>query len=304
MLGTLDADYRSSIPVGRYGTPSGGRRAGRVPVLGPRRLHHRRDRRHQRRLPHRLEANDEGLRHRPPTPACSKSLVGARRQLGGVDLITFEEGHARGTRALDVRTGSGLRFQVLPDRGLGHRPRRVRRHGALLAAAEGPRRTRGTTRATMTTTPGCASASAGSSTPPGSSRWGPRRPCSTEQYGFTQRLRRPLRHARPHRRNPREHVNHGEQWDGDRLVLWAEGTVRQDIAYGENLALARRYEIDAGTSRSPSATRSPTRASSPRRTRSSTTSTSASRSCGGRAASSPDLPVPSRTCRSPPTRRA
>ena len=44
-------------------------------------------------------------------------LVGARRQLGGVDLITFGDGHARNTRGLDFRTGSGLRFQVLPDRG-------------------------------------------------------------------------------------------------------------------------------------------------------------------------------------------
>ena len=47
-----------------------------------------------------------------------EALVGARRQLAGVDLITFEDGHARNTRALDVRAGSGLRFQVLPDRGL------------------------------------------------------------------------------------------------------------------------------------------------------------------------------------------
>ena len=61
-------------------------------------------------------------------------------------------------------------------------------------------------------------------------------PVSTEQYGFTQRLS--ARYGTHDRIavTPAEHVNHGERWDGDRLVLWAEGTVRQDIAYGENLA--------------------------------------------------------------------
>ncbi len=100
----------------------------------------------------------------------------------------------------------------------------------------------------MTTTPGYASASAVSSTPPGWCRWGPRRRCSTQQYGFTQRLS--ARYGTHDRIavTPAEHVNYGERWDGDRLVLWAEGTVRQDIAYGENLTLTRRYEIEAGTS--------------------------------------------------------
>ena len=65
---------------------------------------------------------------------------------------------------------------------------------------------------------------------------------------FHPAARRPLRHARPDRRHPRGTFNYGERWDGDRLVLWAEGTVRQEIAYGENLTLARRYEIEAGTS--------------------------------------------------------
>ncbi len=71
---------------------------------------------------------------------------------------------------------------------------------------------------------------------------------STEQYGFTQRLS--ARYGTHDRIavTPAERFNYGERWDGDRLVLWAEGTVRQDIAYGENLTLARRYEVEAGTS--------------------------------------------------------
>jgi hypothetical protein len=40
----------------------------------------------------------------------------------------------------------------------------------------------------------------------------------------------------------------GERWDGDRCTLWAEGTVRQEIAYGEHLTLQRRYETELGAS--------------------------------------------------------
>lgn len=40
------------------------------------------------------------------------------RQAGGIDRYAFTEGESRGTRALCVDTGGGLRFRVLPDRGL------------------------------------------------------------------------------------------------------------------------------------------------------------------------------------------
>ena len=48
------------------GPPGGGRRAGRVPRLRPRRLHHRRVARHQRRRPHDLGA---AAAHVPPLTA-------------------------------------------------------------------------------------------------------------------------------------------------------------------------------------------------------------------------------------------
>ena len=43
--------------------------------------------------------------------------VGNVSQVGGVRLLQHEEGHARGTREIEFRTGSGLRFTVGPDRG-------------------------------------------------------------------------------------------------------------------------------------------------------------------------------------------
>lgn len=44
--------------------------------------------------------------------------VGDVRQIGGAFPVTLEDGPERGVRAIDVRTGSGFRFVVLPDRGL------------------------------------------------------------------------------------------------------------------------------------------------------------------------------------------
>ena len=43
--------------------------------------------------------------------------VGSLTQVGGVQLISFEEGHARGTRGIAFRTGTGFSFTVVPERG-------------------------------------------------------------------------------------------------------------------------------------------------------------------------------------------
>jgi hypothetical protein len=44
--------------------------------------------------------------------------VGSIRQLGGIRHAELADGRARGVRAAEVDTGSGLAFTVLPDRGL------------------------------------------------------------------------------------------------------------------------------------------------------------------------------------------
>ena len=44
--------------------------------------------------------------------------VGDVRQIGGAQSSVFDDGPERGVRAIDVRTGTGLAFSVLPDRGL------------------------------------------------------------------------------------------------------------------------------------------------------------------------------------------
>lgn len=44
--------------------------------------------------------------------------VGSLRQLGGIRSCELSDGRARGVRALEVATGTGLAFTILPDRGL------------------------------------------------------------------------------------------------------------------------------------------------------------------------------------------
>jgi Domain of unknown function (DUF4432) len=44
--------------------------------------------------------------------------VGRAEQVAGVTPLVFDDGPARGTRVLRFRTGGGLAFDVLPDRGL------------------------------------------------------------------------------------------------------------------------------------------------------------------------------------------
>ena len=124
-------------------------------------------------------------------------------------------------------------------------------------ASPGP----GTTRATSTTTPGCASASAGCSTPPASSRWARRRRCRRSSSGSPSGWRRATApttgsRSRPRsvstrralgRRPPRP-LGRGHGAPGDRL--------RRAPHAGAPL------RDRAGASTSRSATGSPTRAGS------------------------------------------
>jgi hypothetical protein len=44
--------------------------------------------------------------------------TGSMSQLAGIRSVTFNDGNQAGVRALEFRTGSGLNFTVLPDRGM------------------------------------------------------------------------------------------------------------------------------------------------------------------------------------------
>ena len=44
--------------------------------------------------------------------------VGSMDQLCGIKSYVFDEGRARGVKAFEVNSGAGMRFTVLPDRGM------------------------------------------------------------------------------------------------------------------------------------------------------------------------------------------
>ena len=67
----------------------------------------------------------------PMTPENVAARTGRADQVAGARALVFDDGPARGSRGIDVWTGSGLTFTVLPDRGLDIGPASF--NGAALA---------------------------------------------------------------------------------------------------------------------------------------------------------------------------
>jgi len=173
--------------------------------------------------------------------------LGTVAQVAGIDLMTFGDSHARGVRALDVRTGSGFRFSVIPDRGMDVGAADFQGAGLCwlppkqLAGPwfyDGDQDDHAWLRVGL----------GGLFNTAGLVSIGTPRTISTEQYGFTQRLA--ARYGTHDRiaLTPATRFNYGDRWEADRCLLWVEGIVHQDIAYGENLTLTRRYETEVGAS--------------------------------------------------------
>ena len=173
--------------------------------------------------------------------------VGSLAQVGGVQLISYEEGHSRGTRGLEFRTGSGLRFVVVPDRGFDVGFAEYQGVGLcwlppkLLA---GPWYYEGDLDGTSWLRVGLG----GLFNTAGLVSIGPPQEVDASGYGFNQRMT--ARYGTHDRVavTPASRFTFAEEWHGDRCVVWAEGLVRQDIAYGENLSVRRRYESELGSS--------------------------------------------------------
>jgi hypothetical protein len=171
--------------------------------------------------------------------------VGNFAQIGGMELLSHGEGYSRDCRFLDVRTGSGFRFSIELDRGMD--PGYAEFQGASLAWLSpklfpSPAYWENDDNAWVRYVLGGLCNTAGLVT------IGAPQTVDVSHFQF---------HSRPSERFgthdriaivPASRFNYGESWDGDRCVLWAEGTVRQDIVYGENLLLTRRYEAEVGES--------------------------------------------------------
>jgi uncharacterized protein DUF4432 len=173
--------------------------------------------------------------------------VGSLAQVGGVELVRHEEGHARGARSVVVRTGSGLSFAVGPDRGLDVGFAEYQGIGLAWIPPKGlagpwyyegdldPHAWLRIGLGGLFNTAGLVSI-------------GVPQEVDTSSFGFTQRLT--ARYGTHDRVavTPASRFSFGEDWDGDRCLLHVDGVVRQDIAYGESLSLSRRYETQLGSS--------------------------------------------------------
>lgn len=171
--------------------------------------------------------------------------IGALGQVAGVRLMTLADGAERGQRLLEFRTGSGLRFTVMIERGFDigeceHRGRAIGwqspagfPHPHLAdAEAEGGL---GWLRAAsgLLVTCGLDQILSGETSPAAHFDYPGRPSVTTTLHGRVSML-------------PARLCGYGEAWDGDDCTLWCEGIVQQTALFGENLHLLRRIEADLG----------------------------------------------------------
>jgi hypothetical protein len=160
-----------------------------------------------------------------------RRLVGGMPQLAGIRLADLADGRVCGMRAAEVFTGSGLRFQVLVDRGLDlgaaeHAGRALAwLHPALGAPAFHEPSGLGWLR----------TFGGGLVTTCGLDHFGPPDP-EGEGYGL---------HGRASHL-PAENLRLRQEWRGDDYVLEIEGETRQARLFGENLRLERRVSSQLG----------------------------------------------------------
>jgi hypothetical protein len=171
--------------------------------------------------------------------------TGDLQAVGGVRAVVLDDGVERGTRVLEFRTGGGLRFDVLVDRGMdiglaefddysfGWRSATGFRHPGLHEVNDEHGLSWLRSMSGLLVTCGLDHALAGGEYD-ASHYHHPGRP--TVRHGLHGRVANI-----PARLN-----GYGERWEGDGAVLWAEGEVRQAAVFGENLLLRRRIEADLG----------------------------------------------------------
>lgn len=163
------------------------------------------------------------------------SRVGDLGQVAGVRVMTLSEGREAGVRIADVRTGSGLRYQVTLDRGMDISMAEFRGtplawrapcgdvHPAYYDPA-GIGWLRSFPGGLLT---GCGITQAGA-------------PCTDE--GETPGLHGRLSHT------PAEGVAAGTTWQGDEATVSVEGTMREYRLFGENMMVRRTIASSVGSS--------------------------------------------------------
>jgi hypothetical protein len=163
------------------------------------------------------------------------SHVGDLLQVAGIRMMELQDGLESGVRIADVRTGSGLRFQVTLDRGMDISMAEYKGMPLAFRSPNGdvhPHRYEPEGHGWLRTFPGglmtgCGMTYVGS-------------PCVDEgetlgQHGRLSTL-------------PASAVHHSVRWDGDECVMEVEGEVREATPFKENLLLRRTIETRLGES--------------------------------------------------------
>ena len=162
--------------------------------------------------------------------------IGSMEQLAGARRFVFGEGWAKGTEAIDVRTGSGLNFTVLPDRGMdiawaefrGINLSYISPTGVVSPAYYDSRNLewlRGFCAGLMTT---CGLSNAG---------------LPSEEGNNLQGLHGRASHI------PAEKVSVEEAYENNEYTIKIKGTLREVKALGENLILKRKITAWLGKNR-------------------------------------------------------
>lgn len=173
--------------------------------------------------------------------------VGGLSQIGGVRVLSSEDGPSRGVRYLEFRTGTGFSFEVAVERGMdvGHCDYR----GKSLAwipttGLPGPwyferQEAFGWLRTAL----------GGLNNTAGMVHIGNPETADVSHYNFPARAQETYGVHDRAAMLPGRLTQYGERWEGDECWLEAEGKTVQAQAYGEHLVLTRRYRAKLGESR-------------------------------------------------------
>ena len=162
--------------------------------------------------------------------------IGRPGQVGGVQMLTLDDGRARGVRAFDVSSGSGLRFTALADRALDVCALEFPRNTARVAWARGRC-------CSLVCTAGrqsiCREFLGGLFTTCGLANFGQAGADAYGEFGMHGRIN----HL------PAENLASQTLWAGDSCTYEIAGTISEAQMFGEDLTLERVLRVELGSNR-------------------------------------------------------
>ncbi len=162
--------------------------------------------------------------------------IGRPGQVGGVQMLTLDDGRARGVRAFDVSSGSGLRFTALADRALDVCALEFR---GIPLVWHGPG---GVAAPSFTQSGGKAFAEnffGGLFTTCGLANFGQAGVDTYGEFGMHGRIN----HL------PAENLASQTLWAGDSCTYEIAGTISEAQMFGEDLTLERVLRVELGSNR-------------------------------------------------------